>query len=140
MDHTPNAAERLGHLEGRVGGLEGNLRELKELVTSGLGSLSSDLKARSQPPYTLMVSLAAVLFTALGFVGNAWKSPIETAIIRQDQDLRTMQNKMVSRDEHEVHWRMQEKDLDLLRARMGRTEDGLGKRIDRLEADRFKGG
>jgi len=44
----------------------------------------------------------------------------------------------VSRAEHEVHWRMQEREVDAVRTRVGRVEDRLTSRIERLEAARTK--
>ncbi|MGV7034822.1 hypothetical protein [Methylobacterium symbioticum] len=44
----------------------------------------------------------------------------------------------MSRAEHEVHWRMQEREVDAVRTRVGRVEDRLTSRIERLEAARTK--
>lgn len=52
---------------------------------------------------------------------------------RSDKRLEALAGSQVSQAEHEVHWRLQEQEIYAVRSRVGRVEDRLTTRIERLE-------
>ena len=133
---TPHVDVRLSKLEARVEGIVGTLQGVVDAVT-GLGE---KLDKKSQPQWSVYISAGAFMFGVLGFVGTAWKSPIETALLRQERDIGVLQSNIVTRAEHEVHWKGQERLYDYQRDRIGRVEARFDKRLERLEAEHFKPG
>ncbi|MGX7709284.1 hypothetical protein [Methylobacterium sp. Gmos1] len=62
----------------------------------------------------------------------------DARIERAERDIDGVQRQVVPRDEHRQRWVEADREMDGIRARVGRIEDRIDKRLDRLEAGRFK--
>ncbi|GEP00606.1 hypothetical protein [Methylobacterium haplocladii] len=138
----PTSDSRLSALETRVEGIVGTLQSVASAVTG----LSDKLDRRGQTPWGVIWSAVGVGITVLTVVGGLafWPltsgmSDLKTALqVMQDRaDKRTEQvaATQVTRAEHELHWRAQERDYDFQRDRIARVEARAEKRNDQLAAD-----
>lgn len=136
---------RLERTETRLDGFGQTLNS----VVAGLNALGEKLDKRGQTPWAVIWSAAGVAMTVMVAVGGLAYWPIKDGQAdlkgsvlllqeRSDKRLESLATTQVSRAEHEVHWRMQEREVDAVRARIGRVEDRLTSRIERLEAARMK--
>ena len=138
---------RLSSLETRVEGIVGTLQSVMVAV-NGLGE---KMDRRGQTPWGVIWSAVGVGMTVLTVVGGLAYWPINSGMAemkrglidvqeRADKRIELLTSTQVSRAEHEVHWRMQDRLYDFQRDRIARVERRLENRIDRLEAPHFKGG
>lgn len=120
---------RLSVLETEVKGIVGT----QQSIINAVDRISNKIDQKSTPQWSLYISAIGVMLTVLVLIGTAWKAPIETQLTRHETDLRLFQNHIVPRNEHEEHWRQQERDFNFLRDRVTREEDRGVKGDDRLE-------
>ncbi|WP_298952031.1 hypothetical protein [uncultured Methylobacterium sp.] len=132
---------RLSVLETEVKGIVGT----QQSIINAVDRISNKIDQKSTPQWSVYISAIGVLLTVLVLIGTAWKAPIETQLSRHESDLRLFQSHIVPRNEHEEHWRQQERDFSFMRDRISREEDRstkgedrLEKRIDRLEAKQLR--
>lgn len=114
---------RLSALETRVEGIVGTLQS----VASAVGGLGEKMDKRSQPQWSIYISAFGLMFTALAFIGTAWKSPIETSLANVATDVHRMQSDYVPRWVHEREWGRDAKERDRLELRLDRIEAGRPK-------------
>ncbi|GJE42975.1 hypothetical protein [Methylobacterium soli] len=145
MQQLPTSDSRLSALETRVEGIVGTLQSVASAVTG----LSDKLDRRGQTPWAVIWSAVGVGMTVLTVVGGLAFWPVTTGMSdlkaallmmqeRADKRVEALAKTQVTRDEHEVHWRMEERLYDFQRDRISRVEGRIEKRLDRLEADKFK--
>ena len=126
---------RLSALETRVEGIVGTLQS----VATAVGNLGEKMDKRSQPQWSVYISGFTAMLTVLGLIGMSWKAPIETSIAGITSDVARMQTDYIPRWVHEREWSRDEREREAMRARIARAEDASAKRLERLEAERFKG-
>lgn len=142
---APHVDARLSALETRVEGIVGTL----DKVVAAVGSLGDKLDRRGQTPWGVIWSALGTAVGVLTVVGGLAYYPIKDAqgdmkaallLIqdRADKRLEGLSSTQVSRAEHEVHWRMQDRLYDFQRDRISRVEGRLDKRLERLEREHFK--
>ncbi|WHQ69486.1 hypothetical protein [Methylorubrum extorquens] len=140
-----NIEARLERNETRLDGFGAALSNLAQGVTA----LGDKIDKRGQTPWSVIWSALATLVGVLTVVGGLAYYPIKegqadmkSALLllqdRSDKRLEALAGSQVSRAEHEVHWRMQEREVDAVRERIGRVEDRLTTRIERLEGPRLR--
>lgn len=138
---------RLSALETRVEGIAGSLTS----VVTAVNSLGEKLDRRSTTPWAVIWSALGVMLTFVVAVGGLayWpikdgQSDMKAALLtlqdRADKRIEALTATQVTRAEHEVHWRMGERLYDFQRDRISRVENRIEKRLERLEAERFKPG
>lgn len=136
---------RLLALEARVEGIVGAVKNVADAVSS----LNEKIDKRGQTPWPVIFSALGVMLTFTMAIGGLAYMPINTGIAdlklqmslsqdRAEKRFEGMAGKLVSRDEHEVHWRAQDRDYDFMRERIGRVENRLNQRVERLEGSHFK--
>ena len=133
--NVQNVDGRLSALETRVDGIIGTL----QTVAAAVGNLGEKMDKRSQPNWSVYISGFTAMLTVLGLIGMSWKAPIETSIAGITSDVARMQTDYIPRWVHEREWSRDEREREAMRARITRAEDAAAKRLERLEADRFKG-
>ncbi|GJD92948.1 hypothetical protein [Methylobacterium iners] len=142
---APHVDSRLSTLETRVEGLAGSMKTVADAVNG----IRDKLDQRGQTPWGVIWSAVGVGMTVLTMVGGLAYWPINTGISelkhgivalqeRSDKRLEGLATTQVTRAEHEVHWRMQERLYDFQRDRIARVEKRLELRLDRLERPHFK--
>lgn len=147
IQHLHPVDSRLSALETRVEGIVGSLNG----VVSAVDSLGKKLDARGQTPWGVIWLAVGVGMTVLTVVGGLAFWPVTTGMSdlkhalvaaqdRIDKRLENLTSTQVTRAEHEVHWRMQERLYDFQRDRIGRVERRMEQRLDRLEAPHFRAG
>jgi hypothetical protein len=138
-----NIEARLERNETRLDGFGAALSNLAQGVTA----LGDKIDKRGQTPWGVIWSALGTAVGVLTVVGGLAYYPIKDgqadlkgALLllqdRSDKRLEALAGSQVSRAEHEVHWRLQEREVDAVRARVGRVEDRLTTRIERLEGMR----
>ncbi|WP_020095672.1 hypothetical protein [Methylobacterium sp. 285MFTsu5.1] len=136
---------RLLQLEARVEGVVAAISN----VSAAVSTLSEKLDRGRQTPWAVIFSALGVMLTFTMAIGGLAYMPINNGISdlkaaliatqdRADKRVDAIANKMVSREEHELHWRAQERDYDFMRDRIGRVERRAESRLDRLEKSHFK--
>ena len=145
--NTIHVDSRLSSLETRVEGIVGSLQS----VMSAVNGLGEKMDRRGQTPWGVIWSAVGVGMTVLTVVGGLAYWPItggmadmKHALItiqdRSDKRFEALTSTQVTRAEHEVHWRMQERLYDFQRDRIAAVERRFESRLDRLEGSHFKGG
>lgn len=141
----PHVDARLSALETRVEGIVGTLQSVVSAVT-GLGE---KLDKRGQTPWGVIWSALGTAVGVLTVVGGLAYYPVKDGLSdmraalllqaeRSDKRFDQFQANLVTRAEHEVHWREQERLYDFQRDRISRVEGRYDKRLDRLESQFFK--
>jgi hypothetical protein len=136
---------RLSALETRVEGVVGTL----QTVLTAISNLNEKIDRGRATPWAVIFSALGVLLSFVVAIGGLAYLPVKTDISdiktalvsvqdRADRRLEALQSKTVTRDEHEVHWKSQDRDYDFMRDRIGRVEKRLEQRVDRLERSHFK--
>lgn len=113
--HDPN----YGRLEQRVTAIETSIDKIGVAITS----LGEKFDTRSRPQWILIVAALGLTVTILGLVLTGWKAPIEATILRQEYDLRQLQQVGVPRVEIDGHWSAIQREADETRRRLDRLED-----------------
>ncbi|MGY2052429.1 hypothetical protein [Methylobacterium sp. JK268] len=142
---VPHVDARLSALETRVEGIAGSLTN----VATTLTALGEKLDRGKQTPWGVIWSALGVAMTVLTVVGGLAYWPIKegqadlrASILlmqeRSDRRVEALAAGVVPRAEHQEHWRRQERDFGFLRERVARVEEQIEKRLDRLEAPRFR--
>ena len=143
---TTHVDSRLSTLETRVEGIVGTLQS----VMSAVNGLGEKMDRRGQTPWGVIWSAVGVGMTVLTVVGGLAYWPITAGMTDMKHALLTLQDRadkkiegltapQVTRAEHEVHWRMQERLYDFQGDRIARVERRVEQRLDRLERQHFKG-
>lgn len=114
----------VARLDQRVTGLETAVNG----IASSIGDLGKKFDERSKTPWAVLLTAGGIIITLVGVIGTAWKAPIDSLLIRQEQDIREVRAEQVPRVE-----------IDNLRASTARERDDIRARLDRLEAPYFKG-
>lgn len=151
---APHVDARLSALETRVESIAGSLGE----VVTAVRGLGEKIDLRGRTPWGMIWTALGTLVGVLTVVGGLAYYPIKDsqtdlkqALLlmqdRADKRIEALSGSLVSRAEHEVHWRSQDRDYDFQRDRIARAEDRVSRvedrmtrRIERLEAERFKPG
>ena len=142
MQQQPTSDSRLSALETRVEGVVGTLQSVASAVTG----LSDKLDRRGQTPWGVIWSAVGVGMAVLTAVGSLAFWPVTTGMSdfkaalvnvqeRTDKRIEALASNQVTRAEHEVHWRSQDRDYDFMRDRIGRVEGRAEKRLDQMRAD-----
>ncbi|MEE9481877.1 hypothetical protein [Methylobacterium ajmalii] len=105
----------------------------QQSIINAVDRISNKIDQKSSPQWSVYISAAGFFLAVLLAIGTAWKAPIETQLMRHESDLRLFQTHVVPRNEHEEHWRQQERDFNFMRDRLAREEDRGAKGDDRLE-------
>lgn len=142
---VPHVDARLSALETRVEGIAGSLNS----VVTAVNALGEKLDRGRQTPWGVIwsaMSVATAIITVIGGLaywpikeGQAdFKASLLAMQDRSDRRLETLNASVVPRAEHQEHWRQADQDFGFLRDRVGRVEERLDKRLERLEAQHFK--
>ncbi|MCJ2053969.1 hypothetical protein [Methylobacterium sp. J-070] len=138
----PDSGSRLSALETRVEGIAGSLNS----VVSAVNALGDKIDRRSATPWAVIWSAVGVGLTVLTVVGGLAYWPVTAGLTelksgllliqdRADKRIEGLAANQVTRAEHEVHWRSQDRDYDFMRDRIGRVEARFEKRADQVRAD-----
>lgn len=138
----PDSGSRLSALETRVEGIAGSLNS----VVSAVNALGDKIDRRSATPWAVIWSAVGVGMTVLTVVGGLAYWPVTAGLTelksgllliqdRADKRIEGLAANQVTRAEHEVHWRSQDRDYDFMRDRIGRVEARFEKRADQVRAD-----
>ena len=143
---APHAVDsRLSALEARVEGIVGTL----DKVVSAVSGLGEKLDKKGQTPWAVIWSALSVMLAFIVAIGGLayWpikdgQADIKASLLlmqeRADKRFETIGANLVTRAEHEMHWRLQERLYDFQRDRIGRIEGRLDKRLERLEGPFFR--
>lgn len=144
----------IGNLEARLERQETRLDgfgSILDNVVKSLGALSDKLDRRSATPWAVIWGAMGTCVTIAGLIGGLAFYPLKDGqsdlkgsllLIQEKADKRieALAANQVTRAEHEVHWRSQDRDYDFMRDRIGRVEarsvkslDEMKARLDRLE-------
>lgn len=121
--------ERLARLDERVDGLEQSIGH----VVTAVDRLGGKLDKASQPQWQLLLGVVGLVVCLVGYVGTAWQAPISATLVRQESDIRTLQGAVVPRAEVNDKLLQAQRDNDLIRNRIERSEARIEKRLDRVE-------
>lgn len=136
-----NPDSRLSALETRVEGIAGSLNS----VVSAVNSLGEKIDKRSATPWGVIWSALATIAGVITMVGGLAYYPLKDGqtdlkgsllLIQEKADKRIegLAANQVTRAEHEVHWRSQDRDYDFMRDRIGRVEARAVKGLDEMKA------
>lgn len=114
MPETTNTNERLASLDIRVGGLERGFVDLRDGLTSEIRALGAEFKSSSKPQWSVYIAGFSVMLGVLGFIGTAWKSPIETQLSSINADVHRMDADYVPRWVHTMKWEADQRERDRL--------------------------
>lgn len=114
-------------------------------VAQGLSALGDKLDKKGQTPWAVIWSALSVMLAVIAAIGglaylpikdgqNDLKSSLLLLQDRGDKRIEALSANQVSRAEHEVHWRAQDRDYDFMRDRIGRVEARAEKRLDQIKA------
>ncbi|KQX40378.1 hypothetical protein ASD04_07040 [Devosia sp. Root436] len=106
-------------LDQRVTAIEASIDKIGVAITS----LGEKFDTRFRPQWILIVAALGLVVTILGLVLAGWKAPIDSTIVRQEYDLRQLQDRVVPRVEMENHWSATMREADEMRRRLDRLED-----------------
>ena len=148
MTTTPAVSSVEARLERQETRLEGFGQTLNSVVQA-LSGLSDKLDRKGQTPWGVIWSALSVMLAVIAAIGGLAYLPIKdgqsdlkNSLLllqeRSDKRIEALTTTQVSRAEHEVHWRMQEREVDSVRERIGRVEDRLTGRLERLEGMQLK--
>lgn len=118
---TPARDPNYERLDQRVTGIEASITA----IGKNIADLGDKFDNRSRPQWMLIVGSLGLVVTILGLVLAGWKAPIEATIVRQEYDLRQIQNGVVPRVEHEYHWSEQQAADADAKARLDRLEGAV---------------
>jgi hypothetical protein len=138
---TPHVDARLSALETRVESIAGSLTE----VVSAVRGLGDKLDLRGRTPWGVIWSALATIAGVITMIGGLAYYPLKDGqadlkgallLIQDKADKRIEQltANQVTRAEHEVHWRAQDRDYDFMRDRIGRVEARAVKGVDEMKA------
>ncbi len=138
----------IGNLEARLERQETRLDgfgSILDNVVKSLGALSDKLDRRSATPWAVIWGAMGTCVTVAALIGGLAFYPLKDGQADLKSSLLLIQDKadkrieglaanQVTRAEHEVHWRSQDRDYDFMRDRIGRVEARAVKGIDELQA------
>lgn len=124
---------RLSVLETEVRGITGT----QQSIISAVDKISNKMDQRASPQWGVYISAGTFLLGILLAIGTAWKAPIETAISKQETDLRRIQDSIVSRTEHVERWRHVDSAISEMRDKIEKNVDRAEKRFERLEGPKL---
>jgi hypothetical protein len=138
----------IGNLEARLERQETRLDDFGSIldnVVKSLGALSDKLDRRSATPWTVIWGAMGTCVTVAALIGGLAFYPLKDGQADLKSSLLLIQEKadkrieglaanQVTRAEHEVHWRSQDRDYDFMRDRIGRVEARAVKGLDEMKA------
>ncbi|WP_010684329.1 hypothetical protein [Methylobacterium mesophilicum] len=138
----------IGNLEARLERQETRLDgfgSILDNVVKSLGALSDKLDRRSATPWAVIWGAMGTCVTVAALIGGLAFYPLKDGQADLKSSLLLIQDKadkriealaanQVTRAEHEVHWRSQDRDYDFMRDRIGRVENRAVKGIDEMKA------
>ncbi len=138
----------IGNLEARLERQETRLDgfgSILDNVVKSLGALSDKLDRRSATPWTVIWGAMGTCVTVAGLVGGLafyplkdGQSDLKASLLliqdKADKRIEQLAANQVTRAEHEVHWRSQDRDYDFMRDRIGRVETRAVKGLDEMKA------
>lgn len=113
--HDPN----YGRLEQRVTSIEASIDKIGNLISN----LGEKFDNRSRPQWLLILGALGLVVTILGLILAGWKAPLDATILRQEYDLRQLQQSVVPRVEQDGIWAAQQREADDARRRLDRLEE-----------------
>lgn len=131
---TPNppsgtASADIARLDERVDGLEQSIGH----VVTAVDRLGNKLDKASQQQWQLLLGVVGLAVALVGYIGTAWQAPISATLVRQESDIRSLQGAVVPRAEVNDKLTAAQRDNNLIRQRVERSEARVEKRLDRIE-------
>jgi hypothetical protein len=147
--------QMLGQQQPAMGNLEARLERQEtrldgfgltlDNVGKAVGALSDKLDRRSATPWAVIWGAMGTCVTVAALIGGLAFYPLKDGQADLKSSLLLIQDKadkrieglaanQVTRAEHEVHWRSQDRDYDFMRDRIGRVENRAVKGLDEMKA------
>lgn len=154
MSVGPTQHQSFETLDIQVRGLEGDVRELKDgiagldakidksiaslahEVRSAVASLTNQFTERQRTPWGVLISGAMAIVAVLAIVGNQAISPLNEAQRILAAKVERMEERVVPRVEHQVHWEAEEtrhREMTLRIQRQWDQQMELARRLAYLE-------
>ncbi|AWV14804.1 hypothetical protein A3862_04215 [Methylobacterium sp. XJLW] len=117
--------------------LVGAVRGIADKIDADRSSFASELSKRDKTNWALVVSIVVASMGGMAFIGSGWREPL---VQRQDAiatQVAALQQAVVPRAEVTSLMTQAQRDNDLIRQRIERTEARNEKRLDRLEGMTF---
>lgn len=139
--HSPTPTQSFETLDVQVKGLETDVRDLKDSVLglnaefkqaiasishevrTAISGLSNQFTERQRTPWGVLISAAMAIVAVLGVVGNQAIGPVTEAQRILATKIERMEDRVVPRVEHQLHWEAEEARYRELTLRIQRQWD-----------------